>query len=62
MDNIDDDFEVILEEEFPPEENPVDTEKEEVVGEASDRLEMEIEARFLTDEESLSEVTVWNTT
>lgn len=36
----------------------MDPEQEETAGEASDRIEAEIEARFVTDEENLSEVTV----
>lgn len=56
-DNIDE-FEAILEEEFPSEEDPVDAIMEETVGMASDRIEAEIEARFITDGETFSEVTV----
>lgn len=51
-------MEAILDEEFPPDEDPVYLEKEETVEEASERMETEIEARFAADEENLSEIVV----
>lgn len=51
-------MEAILDEEFPPDEDPVCLEKEETVEEASDRMEKEIEKRFLADQENLSELVV----
>lgn len=48
----------MLEEEFPLEEDNEGTQNEETEEAASERLEMEIEERFLTDENSLVPVTV----
>ncbi len=48
----------MLEEEFPLEEDNEDAENEETEEAASERLEMEIEERFGTDENSLVTVTV----
>ncbi|XP_029705285.1 adenylate kinase 9-like isoform X1 [Takifugu rubripes] len=55
-DNVEDNLEAILDEEFPPDEDPVYLEKEETVEEASDRMEKEIEKRFAADQENLSEL------
>ncbi|TNM94702.1 hypothetical protein fugu_017461 [Takifugu bimaculatus] len=54
--NVEDNLEAILDEEFPPDEDPVYLEKEETVEEASDRMEKEIEKRFAADQENLSEL------
>ncbi|XP_029352962.1 adenylate kinase 9 [Echeneis naucrates] len=56
-DNIEDDIETILEEEFPSEESNKDSEDEETEDAAAERLELEIEERFVTDENSLVTVT-----
>lgn len=56
-DNIEDELEAMLEEEFPLEEDNEDTATESEKA-ASERLEMEIEERFMTDEVSLVTVTV----
>lgn len=55
-------MEAILDEEFPPDEDPVYLEKEETVEEASDRMEKEIEKRFAADQENLSELVVQKNT
>ncbi|XP_038592648.1 adenylate kinase 9 isoform X2 [Micropterus salmoides] len=55
-DNIEDELEAMLEEEFPLEEDNEDTATESEKA-ASERLEMEIEERFMTDEVSLVTVT-----
>ncbi|XP_040920922.1 adenylate kinase 9 [Toxotes jaculatrix] len=56
-DNIEDEIETMLEEEFPLEEDNDDTENEETEDAASERLEMEIEERFVTDENNLVTLT-----
>lgn len=48
----------MLEDEFPPEEDNEDLENEETEEAATERLEMEIEERFVTDENNLGSVTV----
>lgn len=48
----------MLEEEFPPEEENDDMESEETEQAATERLEMEIEERFVTDDNNLVTVTV----
>lgn len=48
----------MLEDEFPLEEDNEDMENEETEQAASERLEMEIEERFVTDENILGPVTV----
>lgn len=58
MDNTDDDIEAMLEVEFPPEDNNEDIENLETEEAASERLEVEIEERYLTDENGLITVTV----
>lgn len=66
--NIEDEIEATLEEEFPLEEDDEDRENEETEEAASDRLEMEISERYVTDENSLTTVMVqrhktqWQTT
>ncbi|KAL7388763.1 hypothetical protein ABVT39_020280 [Epinephelus coioides] len=55
--NIEDEIEATLEEEFPLEEDDEDKENEETEEAASDRLEMEISERYVTDENSLTAVT-----
>ena len=56
-DNIDE-IEAKLKEEFPLEEDNEDSENEENEETAIERLEMEIEQRFVTDEKDLATVTV----
>uniref|UniRef100_A0A3Q1CXD4 Nucleoside-diphosphate kinase n=1 Tax=Amphiprion ocellaris TaxID=80972 RepID=A0A3Q1CXD4_AMPOC len=53
-DNIEENIEAILEEEFPLEEDNEDMENEETEDAATERLEMEIEERFVTDETNLA--------
>lgn len=48
----------MLEEEFPLEEENDDMESEETEEAATERLEMEIEERFVTDENNLVTMTV----
>ncbi|XP_075315081.1 adenylate kinase 9 [Odontesthes bonariensis] len=55
--NIEDDIEAILEDEFPLEEDNEEEEGEETEDAATERLEMEIEERFGTDENSLLTLT-----
>ncbi|XP_065820230.1 adenylate kinase 9 [Labrus bergylta] len=55
--NIEDEIKAMLEEEFPLEEDNEDTENEETEEAASERLEIEIEERFLTDENGFITVT-----
>ncbi|XP_054474711.1 adenylate kinase 9 [Anoplopoma fimbria] len=55
--NVEDGIEDMLEEEFPFEEENEDMENEETEEAASERLEMEISDRYLTDENSLVTVT-----
>ncbi|XP_071335378.1 adenylate kinase 9 isoform X3 [Trachinotus anak] len=56
-DNVEDEIEAMLEEEFPSEEDNEDTENTETEDAAAERLETEIEERFVTDEKSLVTVT-----
>uniref|UniRef100_A0A3Q3G287 Adenylate kinase 9 n=1 Tax=Labrus bergylta TaxID=56723 RepID=A0A3Q3G287_9LABR len=55
--NIEDEIKAMLEEEFPLEDDNEDTENEETEEAASERLEIEIEERFLTDENGFITVT-----
>ncbi|XP_047429649.1 adenylate kinase 9 [Mugil cephalus] len=54
--NIEDEIEAMLEEEFPLEEDHEDMENEENDEAAAERLEVEIEERFVTDENNLAAV------
>ncbi|KAF3849884.1 hypothetical protein F7725_019603 [Dissostichus mawsoni] len=54
--NIEDEIEATLEEEFPLEEDNEDMENEETKEAASERLEMEIAERYMTDETGLATV------
>ncbi|XP_056260814.1 adenylate kinase 9 isoform X1 [Seriola aureovittata] len=56
-DNIEDEIEALLEEEFPSEEDNEDKENEETEEAADERLEVEIEERFVTDENNLVTIT-----
>lgn len=56
--NIEDEIEATLEDEFPLEEDNEDMENEETKEAASERLEMEIAERYMTDETGLATVTV----
>lgn len=55
---MEDDIEATLEEEFPPEEDTEDTENDENEDAAAERLEAEIEERYVTDGTHLVTVTV----
>ncbi|XP_074541277.1 adenylate kinase 9 [Halichoeres trimaculatus] len=55
--NTEDDIEAMLEEEFPPEEDDEDLDTFETEEAASERMEIEIEERFVADENSLATVT-----
>lgn len=57
-DSLEEEVEAILVEEFPSEEDQADITTEETVEEASERLELEIEARFMADENALIDVMV----
>ncbi|XP_035472613.2 adenylate kinase 9 isoform X1 [Scophthalmus maximus] len=56
-DNIEAEIEAMLEEEFPLEEDDVHAENEETEDAAIERLEMEIQERFVTDENNIVTVT-----
>lgn len=59
---MDSEIEAMLEQEFPLEEDKEDVENEDTEDTATERLEMEIEERFVTDENNLGTLTVQRNT
>uniref|UniRef100_UPI003AAF6DC3 adenylate kinase 9 n=1 Tax=Centroberyx gerrardi TaxID=166262 RepID=UPI003AAF6DC3 len=57
MDNMEEEWEAVLQDEFPPDEENDDTESEETEEAATERLEMEIGERFEADDNNLTSVT-----